>query len=1062
MGTSIEALESRIAPAAYVVTTLADIVAADGFVSLREAILAANTKLAVNEAAAGDADGNSITFDSSLHGSIGISSPFTISDDLSIDGMLPGGDILDMDGALGTRFFLINTSSGAGTNHDVALNHLTLKNGISGASQNGGAISLTASQLTLNDVEIDGSGASNRGGAIYAQDATLLINNSDFTANFAGGGVGAVLGGAIAANHSTVTITDSTFSGNNGSVNGGAIGVENGSTLTLTRVDFVGNSIDFDGGAISANQSIVTITDTTFSSNNTSGNGGAIHAQDATLFITNSDFSNNFTTNVAGNTVGGAIHANHSIITIKDSAFFGNNGSQNGGAIGAENGSTLTLTRVDFEANTTNDTGGAIFVSGSSLLYTTGTISNNHADGFGGGGIASAESNVTLNFVDFESNEGIGFGGAIKYDASAAKTLTIHGGRYANNTSAGGGAIAVSGLASIDLAEFDSNGTIGGGGALLVSTGSLTIANSSLHHNHAGAGGAIFSNGALVMVQCTLSNNTGNPAGANLDLESGTATLDNSTIIGDAGTNVTVRNAIVQIASSILAGSSNDLNRTGSGSISLDHSLVETLSAPVTSTASLMGVDPLLGSFGDHGGPLPTWSLLPGSPAIDAGSDPHSLPSDQRGAPFARTEGAGIDMGAFEAPPSPVVTLLAHGKKAQFRDVDGDLVTISTSRGAFTESDIFLIAEGLGARLAQLDISFLSEFAGANISIKAVRSGRGGDGFVNVSYFNATGVDLGNVLIDGDVTNFRAGDSDASTAGVNGLSVLSVGEFEGIGDIRVTGAMNSLKVRTDVTDTEITISGGPAANLSKVKITGSVLSTDISVDGGMSAFSVFGNFIDSSLIAEGSIGAVSNATLPGKFRYSGGVVVKGSVLGGDIGTNGDLANFRVSGDVQATLVSARGDLVTPDLLAAQTMGALTIGGRASHSDFLLGYDLDLHSVNPDVQLDKVTVTGGWVGSNLAVGAEQGADGLLGTADDEAISGGNGAITSRIASIVIKGAAYGTPGESGDFYGIAAEEIVKGKVALTTLPLSAGAGNDLGPTLLGVSFDFAVHEVGSLT
>src|SRR5690242_12237035 len=66
--TSIETLESRIAPAAFVVTTLSDVVAADGFVSLREAIQAANTDLAVNEAPAGSADGDSITFAPSLFG----------------------------------------------------------------------------------------------------------------------------------------------------------------------------------------------------------------------------------------------------------------------------------------------------------------------------------------------------------------------------------------------------------------------------------------------------------------------------------------------------------------------------------------------------------------------------------------------------------------------------------------------------------------------------------------------------------------------------------------------------------------------------------------------------------------------------------------------------------------------------------------------------------------------------------------------------------------------------------------------------------------------------------
>jgi len=48
---------------------------------------------------------------------------------------------------------------------------------------------------------------------------------------------------------------------------------------------------------------------------------------------------------------------------------------------------------------------------------------------------------------------------------------------------------------------------------------------------------------------------------------------------------------------------------------------------------------------------------LAGSPAIDAGSNPLSLTTDQRGAGFPRTIGAGTDIGAYErdtTPPPPV------------------------------------------------------------------------------------------------------------------------------------------------------------------------------------------------------------------------------------------------------------------------------------------------------------------------------------------------------------------------------------------------------------------------
>ena len=62
----------------------------------------------------------------------------------------------------------------------------------------------------------------------------------------------------------------------------------------------------------------------------------------------------------------------------------------------------------------------------------------------------------------------------------------------------------------------------------------------------------------------------------------------------------------------------------------------------------------MLGAFADHGGPTFTVSLLPGSPAIDAGSATNCPATDQRGVP--RPYGSGCDIGAYElslpAPPA--------------------------------------------------------------------------------------------------------------------------------------------------------------------------------------------------------------------------------------------------------------------------------------------------------------------------------------------------------------------------------------------------------------------------
>ncbi len=62
-------------------------------------------------------------------------------------------------------------------------------------------------------------------------------------------------------------------------------------------------------------------------------------------------------------------------------------------------------------------------------------------------------------------------------------------------------------------------------------------------------------------------------------------------------------------------------------------------------------IDPQLGPLADNGGPTQTFALLTGSPAIDAGSNPAALTSDQRGGNFFRVSGAAADIGAFELQP---------------------------------------------------------------------------------------------------------------------------------------------------------------------------------------------------------------------------------------------------------------------------------------------------------------------------------------------------------------------------------------------------------------------------
>jgi hypothetical protein len=90
-----------------------------------------------------------------------------------------------------------------------------------------------------------------------------------------------------------------------------------------------------------------------------------------------------------------------------------------------------------------------------------------------------------------------------------------------------------------------------------------------------------------------------------------------------------------------------------SGRVTLAFSLIQrmggftfTESAPGT---NIFGLDPLLGPLANNGGKTLTHALLPGSPALDRGSNPPKLVEDQRGSGFDRVIGLAADIGATEA-----------------------------------------------------------------------------------------------------------------------------------------------------------------------------------------------------------------------------------------------------------------------------------------------------------------------------------------------------------------------------------------------------------------------------
>jgi hypothetical protein len=246
-------------------------------------------------------------------------------------------------------------------------------------------------------------------------------------------------------------------------------------------------------------------------------------------------------------------------------------------------------------------------------------------------------------------------------------------------------------------------------------TGELNVSNSTIAKN-LGAGIASSESGELNISNSTIVNNN-NPF------------LNRSIGISNSG-NANVTSSLIDSYDGSFTSAENNLIAQSNGDNGFTNgengNIVGTIENPI---------DPKLGELQDNGGATLTQELLAGSPAIDTGSNPDGLATDQRGEGFNRTVGEGTDIGAFEVqndagggeiPDELVVSTLEDENDGDFgagdlslreailNSSDGNTITTITfdsslSNGTITLSlgelliDKSLNIEGLGSENLTID-----------------------------------------------------------------------------------------------------------------------------------------------------------------------------------------------------------------------------------------------------------------------------------------------------------------------------------------------------------------------
>jgi CSLREA domain-containing protein len=867
-----------------------------------------------------------------------------------------------------------------------------------GGILNAGTLTISGSIVYHNDAVSSGGGAYSTG--TLSVDASVVASNSlhsndqkDLT-----------IGGAGLANHGGVaTITDSYFAGNH-FVGGNALGLgggvfNTGGTVAITggafgphsfsvggsTVDAGGNSATDGGGILS--DTTLNVASTTFDGNHADENGAAIYVLGGTAVINGGSLLVN---NIAA-VSGGGLYSNGDV-TLDDSAIAANTAGTDGGGVftsGRLTATNATIGAYLSYAGNQAGIGGGVAVSGGVVTLDGSTVSGNTAFTATGGGIDNdAFGFVTLTNVTLRSNRahtdggGIRNGGTLSITASdlssnvaengaggaiangGFNTVTIAGSTfYGNSATAGdGGVVSNARLGNVTLlASILSGNSAGGSGGVISNAGSAAVNGSTLSGNSAGVTGGAFANsGTLSAVNATIFNNSASDGGGVAGAVNATTLLTNVTLAGNVasggtaggllvagGSKASISNTIVaqnlaitetgrgDVAGALLATSINNLIGDGTGLSGIaggkNGNQVGTSAAPI---------DPKLGPLATSGGATPILALLPGSPAIDGGSNLAAqlagLTTDQRGAGFLRTAaGAGtnavVDIGAFEVQ-NYVVDIaddsVADDGKTSLREAlalanvsptnssrisfDPNLTgPIALSGGLELASNIGLIGPGAGKLTIQGggDSNKFTMFhvpAGVSVLLAGLTFTAGGGtddgGTTHAGVIRNRGtLALANDVFTGNSADVGGAVENEGTLAVSGSSFTgnSAGMFGG-----ALANYGTATIATTTIDGNTSAgSGGAVYNGGVLDVVASTLSNNAaSLDGG-------------AVRNDGTLRVV-NATLYGNSAADGGGISQASSLGDATLTQATVTANRATGGVGGGLKVTQGNALLNNTIVA--------------------------------------------------------------------------------------------------------------------------------------------------
>jgi len=386
-------------PVTILVNSTADALADDGFCTLREAVIAANTNTPSGAAAGECPAGLEWATDTIL---LADGALYSLTIDSTDEADSADGDLDLLDNSAPTDLVMRVEGGGAATiSQDAAVDDRVMQ--------------------VMATVEIEGltltSGTAGSGGGVF-NIGTLSMQASEVSGNHAGW----VGGGLFNWLDATLTVDSSMIYGNSSDVHAG--GLWNRGTMTVTNSTLAGNVALDSGGGIQ-NSGLLAVENSVFSANS-AGQGGALYnEQPGSAMIQMSNVIDGSAWD------GGGGLFNLGTMTVEGSAVSGNWGPYGGGLFNWIDG-MLTISNSTISGNSANQGGGLTTHENSTTVIQNSSIIGNTAN-WAGGGVNNWGSLTITDSVLRENTSSIGVGNAINSDVNLENAMSITGSCIVSN-----------------------------------------------------------------------------------------------------------------------------------------------------------------------------------------------------------------------------------------------------------------------------------------------------------------------------------------------------------------------------------------------------------------------------------------------------------------------------------------------------------------------------------------------------------------------------------------------------------------------------------------------------